>query len=236
VLYEGIDPDTAGAFTLVGTFRIGKPIGQRFWTRVGTDTVLICEDGLLPISKAAFTNRQSQGDAISYKITNMITASITLNKSVFGWQTMLYPLGNKIICNSPSITDSGTVQYVMNTLTNSWCRYTNLPARCWGLFGDNPYFGGPTAVYKAENGNDDNGAAIMADVMPAYSYFAAPGLQKLFTAVRPIITCNGAFNPSIGLSTDFSQASPPARHRSRPAPPLRRGEARGTSRHGPIRS
>jgi hypothetical protein len=208
VLYEGIDPDTVGSFNLVGTFRIGKPIGSRFWTRMGTDTVLITEDGLLPISKAAFTNRQSQGDAISYKITNLINQSVQLNKAVFGWQAMLYPLGNKLILNAPGITDSVTVQYVMNTITNSWCRYTNIPARCWGLSGDNPYFGGPTAVYKAETGNDDNGAAIMADVMPAYSYFAAPGLQKLFTAARPIISCNGTFSPSIGLSTDFSNSVP----------------------------
>jgi hypothetical protein len=207
VVYSGIDPDTAGSFTLAGSFRIGKPVGQRFWNRVGTDTVLICEDGLLPISKAAFTNRQSQGDAISYKITNLINNTISLNKAIFGWQVMLYPLGNKIICNAPASQDNQTVQFVMNTLTNSWCRYTNLPARCFALFGDNPYFGGPTAVYKAETGTDDNGTAITTDVMPAYSYFASPGLQKLFTAVRPIVTVNGAFNPAIALSVDFSAST-----------------------------
>lgn len=207
VLYEGIDPDTAGQFNLVGTFRIGKPVGQRFWSRVGTDTILICEDGLLPISKAAFTNRQSQGDAISFKITNLINQSISLNKSVFGWQVLLYPLGNKIICNAPSSQSSGTIQYVMNTLTNAWCRYVNLPASCFGLFKDNPYFGGPTAVYMAETGNDDNGSAISTDVMPAYSYFGAPGLQKLFSAVRPIVTVNGSFNPLVSLSLDFSAAT-----------------------------
>lgn len=207
VLYEGIDPDTAGSFTLVGTFRIGKPVGQRFWSRVGTDTILICEDGLVPISKAAFTNRQSQGDAISFKITNLISQKLIADKSVFGWQVMLHPLGNKIICNAPASQSTATVQYVMNTITNAWCRYKNLPAVCFGLFGDNPYFGGPTAVYKAEYGNDDNGSAITSDVMPAYSYFAAPGLQKLFTAVRPIITVNSAFSPAISLSVDFAQSS-----------------------------
>lgn len=210
VLYEGIDPDTAGEFTLVGTFRIGKPVGQRFWARVGTDTVLICEDGLVPISKAAFTNRQSQSDAISFKITNLINQTISTYKNVFGWQIMLYPLGNKIICNAPSTQSSQTVQFVMNTITNSWCRYKNLPASCFGLFGDNPYFGGPTAVYKAENGGNDNGSAITSDVMPAYSYFAAPGLQKLFTAVRPIVTVNGAFSPAISLSVDFGGGGAPS--------------------------
>ena len=222
VLYQGIDPDTAGSFTLVGTFRIGKPVGQRFWSRVGTDTILICEDGLLPISKAAFTNRQSQGDAISFKITNMINQSLEINKGNFGWQVLLFPLGNKIICNAPASQDAQTVQYVMNTLTNSWCRYTNIPARCYALFGDNPYFGTANTVCKAENGNDDNGSAIAADVMPAYSYFGAPGLQKLFSTVRPIVTVNGTFNPSVGLSVDFSDAtstSTPTLSSGSPAPP-----------------
>jgi hypothetical protein len=207
VLYQGIDPDTVGSFTLVGTFRVGKPVGQRFWARVGTDTILICEDGLLPMSKAAFTNRQSQSDAISYKITNLINESIALYKATFGWQVLLYPLGNKIFCNAPGFSDSASVQYVMNTLTNTWCRYVGVPARCWSLFGDNPYFGSTNAVFKAETGSDDNGAGIMTDVMPAYSYFGSSGIQKLFTAVRPIVTVNGTFQPSIGLSLDFSTSA-----------------------------
>jgi len=207
-LYAGNNPDSAATWALVGLGRIGKPIGQRFWASVGGDTVLICEDGLQPLSKAMINDRASQSDAISYKITNLINQDISDWKAVFGWQLLLYPLGNKIICNAPKSNDLDNVQYVMNTITNEWCRYVNIPAHCWGLFLDNPYFGTSTAVYKAEYGYNDNGAGIAGDIMPAYSYFQSSGLQKLFTATRPVITANGNFKPRIGLSTDFT-ARPP---------------------------
>lgn len=207
-IYAGTNPDSADAFVLAGTFRVGKPIGQRFYERVGSDTVLITEDGIVPMSRAAFTNRANQSDAVSYKIMNLINTDIQTNKGQFGWDVLLYPLGNKIICNAPHSMSDGTVQYVMNTITNQWCRYTGLPAYCWSLAQDNPYFGSDTAIFKAESGTDDNGAGIAADLMPAFSYFRSPGTQKIFTAVRPIITANGNFNPAIGLSTDFKNALP----------------------------
>lgn len=208
-LYAGNNPDSADTWALVGTFRVGKPVGQRFWHKVGSDIVLICEDGFIPLSKAAIMNRQSQSDAISYKITNLVNSDIDTWGSQFGWQILLYPLGNKLICNAPRGSTSDNIQYVMNTITNQWCRYTGVPSICWTLLLDRPYFGGATAVYQAETGYNDNGAAIMSDIMPAYSYFGSPGINKLFTATRPIISANGNFQPKIALTTNFN-AQPPS--------------------------
>lgn len=208
LLYTGINPDNATGFNLVGTFRVGKPIGQRFYARVGTDTVLITQDGIVPLSEAVINNRQSQSDAVSYVIENMVNDDVALYGGQFGWTILLYPLGNKIILNSPRPTSSQTVQYVMNTLTNAWCRYTGLKSYCWALFNDQVFFGSDTTVVQAETGNSDLGQAISADVMPAYSYFQAEGAQKLFTAVRPIVQATGSFMPSLGIATDFA-ATPP---------------------------
>lgn len=208
VMYGGYDPADVDNFGLVGTFRIGKPIGQNFWERVGTDTLLITEDGLIPISKAAINNRQSQSDAVSYKIQNLVSDDIQTWGSAFGWQVVLFPAGNKIILNAPRSNSSETVQYVMNTLVNQWCRYKGLPAYCWVLFEDKIFYGSDTTVQQAETTNSDNGNAIMADILPAYSYFGGRGEQKFFTTARPIITSNGAFKPSIGISTDFTTSNP----------------------------
>lgn len=208
LVYQGDNPDNAATWALVGTFRIGRPIGQRFYERVGTDTVLITTDGLIPLSKAAINNRLDQGDAVSYKIINLVNSDIQAYGGQFGWQIKLYPLGNKIICNAPRPQSGDTVQYVMNTITNAWCRYVSIPSYCWELLEDNVYFGGPDGVYQAETSNSDNGAAIVSDVMPAYSYFGAQGAQKLFTTVRPVVTANGNFQPAIGISTDFTTADP----------------------------
>jgi hypothetical protein len=208
LLYQGYDPDDPTNFTLAGSFRIGKPIGQRFWERVGTDTVMITQDGLMPLSKAAIDNRQEQSDAISYKIINLINTDIAAYGTQFGWDLILFPLGNKIICNAPRPSSSDTVQYVMNTITSQWCRYTGLPAYCWALFDDQVYFGSDTAVFLAETGADDNGQPIQSDLQTAYNYFGKAGQQKLFTTVRPVITADNALKLSIGISTDFSAMLP----------------------------
>lgn len=203
LLYEGDNPSDAASWRQVGQFRIGRPVGQRFYERVGNDTLLLNVDGVMPMSKAAITDRRAQSDAISYKIIQTISNELSLYAANFGWQLILYPPDNRLIVNVPKSQASDNVQYVMNTITNQWCRYTGIGAYCWALYKDDIYFGGATGVYKGEYGNDDNGAAINATVIPAYSYYGAPGANKLFTAVRPIITANGTFTPSIGLVFDF---------------------------------
>lgn len=206
LLYSGTNPDSATGFNLVGQFRIGKPVGQRFYAQVGGDVILITQDGLIPLSKAAIFNRQSQSDAISYKITNLVNLDIEQYGSQFGWQVILYPLGNKIFLNSPRTDGTVSIQYVMNTLNNSWCRYTNLPALSWVLHEDEVYYGSNNGtVYLAENGQADGNGPITADVMPAFSYFRS-SRPKIFTAVRPVVTANGQYRPSIGLGTDYNTA------------------------------
>lgn len=210
LLYLGSDPASASTWAKVGQFRIGRPIGQRFYERAGDDTLLITSDGIIPMSKAAITDRQEQSDAISYKIIQLINNDIATYKDNFGWQVILYPFGNRLFVNVPKASTSApsdNVQYVMNTITNKWCRYTSIGANCWALFNDAIYFGGSATVYQAETGNDDNGTAITATCTPAYSYFGAPGQQKLFTACRPIVTTNGTFQPAIGLALDFAGAA-----------------------------
>lgn len=204
LLYQGSDPASASTWGKVGQFRVGRPIGQRFYERVGNDTLLLTVDGVLPMSKAAMTNRLNESDAISYKIMNAIGNDIIGYPNQFGWQMILYPPGNKLFINAPKSRSADTNQYVMNTLTNAWCRYTNLGAYCWALFNDYIYFGGDTAVYQAETGNNDNGAGIRAQTIPAYSYFGMEGAQKFFTAVRPIVAANATFNPDLALVTDFA--------------------------------
>ena len=208
LLYQGTDPASAANWGKVGQFRIGRPIGQKFYERAGNDTLLVTTDGIMPMSRAAITDRQSQSSAISYKIIQRIRDDQALFSANYGWQAILFPAGNRLIVNVPKSNSTDNVQYVMNTITNMWCRYTGVAARCWALYNDNIYFGGTTAVYQGEYGNSDDGAGISASVLPAYNYFGAPGINKMFTAVRPIITANGTFTPSIGLVFDFQGGTP----------------------------
>lgn len=209
-LYKGSDPTDASTWSLVGIFRIGRPIGRRCSIKVGSDVLVICADGAYPLSKALLTDRSQVQDAITDKIVNLVGGDVQNYGTNFGWQPFLYPIGNKIIINVPSVENSISHQWVMNTINGSWCKFTGWNANCFGDLGDNLYFGGNGAIYQADTGDDDNGSNIETDVQQAFSYFKSPGQIKKFSMARPMFITNGDINPAIVLNVDFESRVPSA--------------------------
>lgn len=207
-LYRGNDPTSPSTFQITGFFRIGRPIGRRFFAKVGSDVVLLTADGFIQISKALLTDRSQRQDALSYKIVNLVSNDVRNYSGNFGWQPLLHPLGNKLIFNIPQIENTVQYQYVLNTISGAWCRFTGWNSACWELFQDEIYFGGDQMVGKADFGNDDNGSAIVGDVGQAFSYFGVMGKNKRWTMVRPIMNSNGTLNLSLGLNVDFANEAP----------------------------
>lgn len=207
-LYRGIDPTYTSTWQLVGLFRVGRPIGRRCFTRVGADVAMITADGVVLLSQALPTERTQVNSSLSGKIQPLINTDVQGYSGNFGWQILLHPIGGKLILNVPQIENSVQYQYVMNTDNGSWCKFTGWNGACWELFNDNIYYGGATAVVKADYGTDDNGAAITATAKPAFSYFGSRGQTKRFTMVRPIFLCDGTISPAIALCTDFNDVNP----------------------------
>jgi hypothetical protein len=208
-IYKGTDPSTADTWALVGVFRIGRPVGNRPYIKVGSDVLLICDDGLFPLSKALLTDRSSLNLAVSNKITNLINSDVQLYSDNFGWQPILYPIGNKLIVNVPQVENSTQYQYVMNTINGSWCRFTGWNAACFEFFENDLFFGTDGKVVQCDIGTSDNGAAIaLADVEQSFSYFGDTGRIKKFNMARPIIACPGILNTAITLNIDFDNSVP----------------------------
>lgn len=207
-VYSGTDPSNAATWGLSGIFRVGRPVGRRCFLRIGEDVLVISVDGLFPLSKALMTDRSKRDEAVSDKIINLINQDVQNYGANFGWQIMLHPLGNKVILNVPQNENSVQYQWVMNTINNSWTKFTGWNAACWEVQGDNLYYGGNGAIVKADIGTSDNGAAINWDVLPAYNYFGLRGRQKRFTMARPVIQSNGNLNLLMDLNLDFEQRTP----------------------------
>lgn len=207
--YAGIDPTDPTDFHLTGVYRIGRPVGNyRCVTRVGSDTLITCEDGVYPLSKLLITGQTRQDVAISDKIRGAFQAAAAVGRSFFGWQGCLYPRGRYLLFNVPTVSGATSDQYVMNTITGAWCRFTAQNAFCWATFNGNLYFGGDGAVYKADSGYDDNGGEILGILQPAYNYYGNPTVNKLFTLVRPIFISVGDIRPAMVMCTDFSDLQP----------------------------
>lgn len=205
-IYQGYDPSQLSTWSLVGIFRIGRPIGRRCYTRIGSDIFVITADGLSPLSKAMLTDRSQEDSNITYKILNEINNDVQSYNGNFGWQVIEYPLGNKLILNVPEQTNTTMHQWVMNSVTKSWSRFKNWNANCWEIQQDSLYFGGNTVVYLADTGTSDAGVAINVDCKPAFSYFDVQSIKR-FTMARPIFITNAQIQPSVLLNIDFQNIS-----------------------------
>lgn len=202
VVYAGTDPSSATTWALQGVYDIGKPIGRRCLQKLGSDLVVLTEDGAMLLSKALFAGR-TEPSTITDQIQNAWGDVARAHSSKFGWQTLLYPRGNMLIINVP-ITELGTShQYVFNTGTGAPCRFKNQNAFCWSLLNEDAYFGGNTVVYKADSGTSDNGANVDGTVKPAFNYFGMPGAQKRFTQCRPVFVAGGGLTPAVSINVDF---------------------------------
>ena len=209
IVYQGTDPSAAATWSLVGVFRIGKPIGRRCMIKAGADLIIITQDGFVALSTILGGDRsQTDGVAISAQINKSVNDAVIAAGGTYGWEPFLYPIGTMLIFNVPQSTNVFH-QYVFNTITNKPCRFTGLNAICWALNNDIAYFGGTDgAVYRADNGTSDNGKNIEADAVPAFSFFGSPGVQKSFKLGEPIFQSAGNPNAALDLNVDFEVQAP----------------------------
>jgi hypothetical protein len=206
-IYTGTDP--ASDFKLRGLYEMGSPLGRRCLVKVGADLLVTCLDGLLPLSKALVTDRAA---AITASITKMIqpvmNASARSYGANFGWEVVPYPRGTRAILNVPVTENTLQHQYVMNTVTGAWCRFTGENGNCWGLFKDRLFYGGNNGrVFEADCQGFDEGAAIAVDVETAFNYAKSRGTQKQWTMARTLLTTDGQVNLGMALNVDFARTA-----------------------------
>jgi hypothetical protein len=214
-MYNGTDPSVAANWSIVGTFRLGRPVGRRCACKIGSDVLVISADGFYPISKALLTDRSQAQDAISNKIVNLINNDMQSYAGNFGWEAILYPIGNKVLINVPQTENKVQYQYVMNTITGAWCRFTGWNANCFNTMGDSLFFGsnlGSTAnsayVAKCDYGSSDNGAYIFGEAKTAFRYFGDTSKQKHIKMIRCVFETAGSMNVAMGMDMDYADNYP----------------------------
>ncbi len=207
-VYTGINP--ASDFSLVGTYYIGPPIGRRCFTKVGADIAIISIDGVVPLSKALVFERAALPKvSMTANIQRVVNQSTRAYGDNFGWQLMAYPRGTRAILNVPVVEGDIQEQYVMNTLSGAWCRFTGQNANCWELYNDDIFYGGNNGVVnQGDQGSTDDNAVIAYDMELAFNYFGSHGTLKRWTMCRPLLTTDQTVSPSVALNVDFQQNAP----------------------------
>jgi hypothetical protein len=161
----------------------------------------------MPLSQTLVTGENAPAKAISDKISGSILQSVNNFSSTFGWQGIIYPKGQYGLFNVPTSTVGDFDQYVVNVSTGAWGRFTGQNAYCWELLNGELYFGENTKVFKADNGDSDNTAAIQGDAKTAFIYYGGRGTPKRFTLIRPVMGSNADLPVSIGFDVDFNDGT-----------------------------
>ncbi len=200
LVYSGSDPGDA-AWSIVGHFFLPVPLGRRSFVNMGSELGILTEQGIIPLSQIL---ADSQG-TITDKIRNSFREAAKLYKANVGWDVIHHPRSNMLIVNVPVATSSSSMQFVMNTLTGAWCKFTGLNAFCWTLLNEKLYFGGGSGVvFEADYGSNDNGAAIPFELKQAFSYLGDRTRIKQFLMGKPIVMGDSAMRFGFNVDTDYS--------------------------------
>lgn len=212
-IYQGLDPNDANNWSLIGVYDLARPLGERCLIKWGSDLALITEDGIVQLSQALNKDRaQDDNIALTAKIASAFSTSAGLYKDLYGWSGLLYSgssAGSLAVINIPTAELTSAVQYVQTMINGSWCRFTGLNAICWETANGSLFFGGEDGVYEADTGSSDNGDTIVADVKPAFSNFGYSG-AKQFTMIRPLIKAPALIQPALEVLTDYREQIPTA--------------------------
>jgi hypothetical protein len=210
LVYMGTNPNTD--FVLHGIYQVGYPVGNRPIVKIGGDIVIITTQGAVPLSQM-IVNDRSKADrvALTAKIQNSFNAAAQKYKDHFGWEAIVYPHARYVIFNVPEIEGTRQRQFVMNVISGSWCRFTNLNGNCWGLLNNDLFFGGNDGtVYQADYGQNDNGSDLLWEIKTAFTYCGSPNVNKYFNNIQPLFLTSGTVSIAVGVNVDFDDVAPTA--------------------------
>jgi hypothetical protein len=204
LVYAGTNPSSATAWGLVGVYNIGKPLGRNCLTKIAGDLLIITQNGVFPMSAAIQSETIDYKLAVSFKIENAFNEASRSYGENYGWKAQLYPTQSALLINIPFSEDGNHDQYVMNTITKSWCKFTGWNAEDFAELNNELYYTSGTKVVKAWTGNGDNGANITAYGKCAFSYFGDMVHVKKYKMYKPVLAVNGSINFLTDLDVDFS--------------------------------
>lgn len=220
LVYKGTDPASIATFGLVGTWYVSQiPIGRRGYVQFGGDMIIVSTDGIYPISyvtRGGAEFLQASNKEYSSKIRPTIGEDLAASFTDRGWQAIIHPRERLLMINVPDYGSSLKKQYAMNTTLNTWCTFSDIPIYSLGSQAGYTFAGSRTGkVYILFTGFFDNvlygastGQGIRGTVIPAFSTFKSPALEKHFLMVRPNFLAIDTPNVLAGINVNYDFQDP----------------------------
>jgi hypothetical protein len=215
IVYSGTDPSSAATWVLVGRYYSSAPIGRKGWFNFRSDLYIISDEGVV-----AFAQIRSNGETsseIEYLSSKLGVnySDLTQYSATHGWGAGVYPRSKMLIVNVPmtSATSGEYCQFVMNTDTGMWCRFTNWNGLSWAVYNKRLYYGAYDGrVMLADEGFLDDGDPIRYDGRQAYDYFddgyGGGAADKHFHFATFVVQTDGEPPISAELNVNFEDDQP----------------------------
>lgn len=207
-VYSGTNPADAATWSLNGVYYGGSPVGRNCTIKFGGDVLLLNKDGLVPLSQWLMSSRVNVKTSITNKIQQRITDATTAYADNYGWQVILNPPNNMLFINVP-ISATEFHQYVMNTISGAWSRFTGVNSTCWAFINNQLFFGQNGQIFLFWDGPTDNGEVINTDLLPAFSAFGSQSQIKRWTMAKVSMGYDYAFAFSGQINLNFDLDSQP---------------------------
>ena len=201
LIYTGSDP--ASDLAIVGTYYLPPPLSVRSAVEFAGDIRILTEADT--ISMLDYLRGEGKEQRLS-KLAGAVKSEVSLYKSLFGWESIWFNAGDLLIYNVPNIADDTYVQYVTNTSTGASTKLEGYNARCFAVWDNELYFGDTNAVYKAFDGQTDNGSNINLTAQQAYSTLGIQGEKRLI-AYELLIGSEGALTINLGVGYNYAQVN-----------------------------
>lgn len=211
-LYKGTDPSLSTTFSIVGIFQLAKPMSRRCFVKMESDTAVITQSAVYPLSRSlGKAATEGRNVSLTRKIQRAYSDFAQEYSALYGWQVTLFPEASMLLVNVPILNYPErnivySYQFVMNTMTGAWCRFTGMHSEVWLAFDGKLYFALHNAVNEAWTGASDNGGQITAVCKTAFSAMGSAA-NKQVKMVRPIIQADSTITLSLGIDTDFADNS-----------------------------
>jgi hypothetical protein len=227
IIYQGIDPDEAATFQMVGRWFLGRvPKGRRFCTTYGQDVAILSERGLCFLSELMRGQGFFGNAMIAQNINAELATQISATLERRYWEIRFLPHEQLIIINRPT-TSSGDQQWAYEVNNKAFCVLTGLPMLTVEGLNGRSFFGDLDGnVWLAFEGNADGtvddveGKDLEGTLLTSFQPMGEGFRIKRFLMVRPSFTSRSAPAVQAQLNSDWTFGAPPG------APPY---TASGTS-------
>lgn len=215
LVYAGTDPSNAATWALVGRYYSSAPIGRKGWFNFRSDLYIICDEGVVAFSQIR-ANGES-GKDVEFLSANLgrYMSDLNIYATTAGWSGVVYPRSNMLLVNVPASggINGNYYQFVMNTDTGKWTRFTGQNGIAWELRDKRLYFGTYDGrVMLADEGTLDDGEPIKYDCRQAYNYFddgkGMGAADKQFHFATFIVQADGTPGLSAELNINFEDDQP----------------------------